>query len=82
MKIPMVDLQGQYQDLKEEIDPAILQALGETRFILGPNVQAFEEEATAYLGVNHAIRAHNTTSKTEMPAIFTSPAGILFMRAV
>ena len=61
MKIPMVDLKGQYQDLKEEIDPAILQALGETRFILGPNVQAFDEEVAAYLGVRHAISCANGT---------------------
>lgn len=61
MKIPMVDLQGQYQDLKDEIDPAILQALGETRFILGPNVQAFDGEAAAYLGTRHAISCANGT---------------------
>ncbi len=55
MKIPMVDLKGQYQALQPEIDSAVLQALGETRFILGPNVQAFEAEAAAYLGVRHAL---------------------------
>ena len=61
MKIPMVDLQGQYQNLSDEINPALLQALGETRFILGPNVQAFDEEAAAYLGVRHAISCANGT---------------------
>ena len=55
MQIPMVDLKGQYESLKSEIDAAMLQALGETRFILGPNVQAFEQEAAEYLGVNNAI---------------------------
>ena len=45
MNIPMVDLKGQYESLKAEIDSAILQALSETRFILGPNVQAFDQEA-------------------------------------
>ena len=45
MQIPMVDLKGQYLSLKSEIDAAMLEALGETRFILGPNVQAFEQEA-------------------------------------
>jgi len=61
MNIPMVDLKGQYHSLKTEIDTAILQALGETRFILGPNVQAFDEEAAAYLGVNHAISCASGT---------------------
>lgn len=61
MKIPMVDLKGQYESLKSEIDAAMLQALGETRFILGPNVQAFDQEAAAHLGVNHAISCANGT---------------------
>jgi UDP-N-acetyl-3-dehydro-alpha-D-glucosamine 3-aminotranferase len=55
MNIPMVDLHGQYLTLKDEIDGALLQALSETRFILGPNVQAFEQETAEYLGVKHAV---------------------------
>lgn len=55
MHIPMVDLKGQYQTLKPEIDAAIIRALGETHYILGPNVQAFERETADYLGVKHAI---------------------------
>ncbi len=61
MKIPMVDLKGQYLSLKSEIDAALLDALAETRFILGPNVQAFEAEAAEYLGVDHAISCANGT---------------------
>ena len=55
MNIPMVDLKGQYLTLKDEIDAALLDALAATQFILGPNVQAFEQEAAAYLGVEHAV---------------------------
>lgn len=55
MSIPMVDLKGQYQTLKSEIDTAILEALGNTQYILGPNVQAFEKEAAEHLGVKHAV---------------------------
>jgi dTDP-4-amino-4,6-dideoxygalactose transaminase len=61
MNIPMVDLKGQYESLKSEIDAALLQALGETRFILGPNVQAFEQETAAYLGVKHAVSCASGT---------------------
>ena len=61
MKIPMVDLKGQYASLKAEIDAALLDALAETRFILGPNVQAFDAEAAEYLGVRHAISCANGT---------------------
>lgn len=59
--IPMVDLKGQYHALKDDIDRGLLQALDETRFILGPNVQAFEQETAAYLGVKHAISCASGT---------------------
>ncbi len=57
----MVDLKGQYEALKSEIDAAVIQALGETRYILGPNVQAFEKETADYLGVKHALGCANGT---------------------
>lgn len=66
MKIPMVDLKGQYQSLQGEIDAAILQALGETRFILGPNVQSFDAECAEYLGVNHAISCASGTDALQL----------------
>lgn len=57
----MVDLKRQYLDLKAEIDDAVLKALEATQFILGPNVQKFEEEAAHYLGVKHAVALANGT---------------------
>ncbi len=53
--IPMVDLKNQYQRLKPEIDAELAKVLESAHFILGPNVQAFEQEAAEYLGVKHAI---------------------------
>ena len=61
MNIPMVDLKGQYESLRHEIDDAILQSLAETRYILGPNVQAFDREAADYLGARHAISCASGT---------------------
>ncbi len=61
MRIPMVDLAGQYRDLQSELQPAMLAALQAAQFILGPNVQAFEKEAAEYLGVKHAISCANGT---------------------
>ncbi len=53
--IPMVDLKAQYAEIKDEIEAGFAQTLDSCAFILGPNVQAFEKEAAAYLGVKHAI---------------------------
>ena len=61
MQIPMVDLQIQYQQLKAEIDRAIAGVLDTSYFILGPQGQAFEAEAAAYLGVKHAIGVSSGT---------------------
>lgn len=57
----MVDLAAQYRELQPQLEPALLQALQATQFILGPHVQAFEKEAAAYLGVKHAITCANGT---------------------
>ena len=55
LNIPMVDLKGQYLNLKKEIDAGIAEVLDSTSFILGPNVQTLEKEVAAYCGVKHAI---------------------------
>lgn len=61
MNIPMVDLKQQYHSLKKDIDQALAEVLESTHFILGPNVQAFEKEAAAYLGVQHAVACASGT---------------------
>ena len=73
MNIPMVDLKGQYETLKQEIDEAVLEALSATQFILGPNVQAFEQEAADYLGVSHAV---GCASGTDALHLALAAAGI------
>ncbi len=53
--IPMVNLKAQYAEIKSEIEQGMNEVLESCAFIMGPNVQAFEQEAAAYLGVSHAI---------------------------
>jgi dTDP-4-amino-4,6-dideoxygalactose transaminase len=61
MSIPMLDLKGEYELLRGEIEPAVLAALAACQYIGGPNVKAFESEAAAYAGVKHAIACANGT---------------------
>ncbi|AFZ46820.1 DegT/DnrJ/EryC1/StrS aminotransferase [Cyanobacterium stanieri PCC 7202] len=61
MKIPILDLQLQYQQLKSEIDGAIALVLESTQFVLGPEVQKLEQEIASFLGVNHAIGVNSGT---------------------
>lgn len=51
----MVNLKAQYAEIKDEIEQGMAQTIENCSFILGPNVQAFEQEAADYLGVKHAI---------------------------
>ena len=60
-QIPLVDVKAQYAPLLDELKERIAEVLDSGRFILGPNVSAFEEEAAAYLGVAHAIGVANGT---------------------
>jgi dTDP-4-amino-4,6-dideoxygalactose transaminase len=59
--IPLVDVRAQYAPLQEELERRIGEVLRSGRFILGPEVQAFEREAAAYLGVQEAIGVGNGT---------------------
>ncbi len=53
--IPFSDLKLQYLSLKEELDASIQRVLDSGWFILGQEVDAFEEEFAAYVGARHAV---------------------------
>jgi dTDP-4-amino-4,6-dideoxygalactose transaminase len=59
--VPLIDLHAQYAPLREEILAAIARVCDRQRFILGPEVEAFEREIAAYLGVRHAIGVSSGT---------------------
>ena len=55
MRIPFVDLKGQYQGIKEEVLAGIGESLEGMQLFLGKNVQAFESEFATYCGTEFAI---------------------------
>ena len=57
----MLDLKAEYALLRDEIEPAVMEALAACQYIGGPNVKAFEAEAAAYAGVKHAISCASGT---------------------
>jgi UDP-2-acetamido-2-deoxy-ribo-hexuluronate aminotransferase len=66
MSIQMVDLQTQYEDIKAEVDAAILECVGSTWFIGGPNVNAFKENLAEYLDVKNVIPCANGTDALQI----------------
>ncbi|MCG8579760.1 MAG: DegT/DnrJ/EryC1/StrS family aminotransferase [Bacteroidales bacterium] len=66
MKIQMVDLKGQYQAIKEEIDAAIQSVIENTAFINGPEVKDFAKQLAEYNGCNYAIPCANGTDALQI----------------
>jgi dTDP-4-amino-4,6-dideoxygalactose transaminase len=59
--IPLVDVRAQYAPILGELKDRLAEVVDSGRFILGPNVQAFEQEAAAELGLAHAVGVANGT---------------------
>lgn len=53
--VPLLDLKPQYHALKAEIDAAIARVVESQAFILGPEVECFEQGIADYCGVSHAV---------------------------
>ncbi|MBV9181723.1 MAG: DegT/DnrJ/EryC1/StrS family aminotransferase [Acidobacteria bacterium] len=59
--IPLIDLQRQYADIREEVLAAIERVCRSQHFILGTEVEALEAEIAAYLGVRTAVACASGT---------------------
>ncbi len=65
-KISMVDLKGQYEKIKPEIDKAIGDVINSTAFINGPAVKEFQLALENYLSVKHVIPCANGTDALQI----------------
>jgi dTDP-4-amino-4,6-dideoxygalactose transaminase len=65
-KIHMVDLQGQYQKIKNEVDSAMQRIIDSASFVKGPEVKDFEKELASYLGVRNVIACANGTDALQV----------------
>lgn len=62
----MVDLSGQYQTIKDQVNRSIANILETTAFINGPEVHAFQKELEDYLGAKHVIPCANGTDALQI----------------
>jgi UDP-2-acetamido-2-deoxy-ribo-hexuluronate aminotransferase len=65
-KIQMVDLNGQYRKIKDEVDHAVLDVIESAAFINGPAVKQFQNDLETYLGTKHVIPCANGTDALQV----------------
>jgi len=65
-KIQMVDLKGQFDKIKDEVNASIQEVLETTAFINGPKVHQFQKNLEDYLGVKHVIPCANGTDALQI----------------
>ncbi len=65
-KIQMVDLQTQYQQIKQEIDRGIQEVIDSAAFIKGSKVVDFQHNLEQYTGAKHVIPVGNGTDALQI----------------
>src|ERR1700728_3500669 len=68
MPVPLFDTETPLADLRPTILERVTEVIAAGRFILGPEVKAFEQELAAYVGVGHAIGVGNGTDAITIAA--------------
>ncbi|MCX6550707.1 MAG: DegT/DnrJ/EryC1/StrS family aminotransferase, partial [Acidobacteria bacterium] len=53
--VPFVDLAAHHAPIKDQIQTAVANVVSHGKYILGPEVEAFEKGFAAMIGVKHAI---------------------------
>ena len=66
MNVPFLDLAAQQAEIIDEVLPVWRRQLGDAAFIGGSEVDAFEREYAAYIGVGHVIGVSNGTDALEL----------------
>ena len=66
MKVPLVDLAAQHQEIADEIAPQLQDVLECGAFIGGPAVAEFEQEYAKFVGVEHVVGVGNGTDALEL----------------
>src|SRR5262249_34623299 len=61
VRVPSLDLKAQYAHIRADVQAAVQRVLESQRFILGPEVEAFERELAAYCGAAHAVGVSSGT---------------------
>lgn len=73
VRIPLVDVKRQHRALSPELTAAFQRVLQSSRYILGEEVERFEQEVAEYLGVPHSV---GVSSGTDALMVAMSALGV------
>ena len=59
MSVPFLDLRPVHDELREELEAAMRRVIASSRYILGPEVEAFEQEFASFCGARHCVGVAN-----------------------
>src|SRR5271168_2231652 len=62
IKVPLLDLQSEYAELRDEILPALDRVCKTASFVQGPEVEAFEREFADFCGIKHCVALSSGTA--------------------
>ena len=65
-KLQMVDLQTQYEFIKDQVDSSVIEIFKRGTFINGPSVKEFQTELEEYLNIKHVIPCANGTDALQI----------------
>ncbi|MBZ9629241.1 DegT/DnrJ/EryC1/StrS family aminotransferase [Salegentibacter sp. LM13S] len=65
-KIQMVDLKGQYEGIKDQVNTSFQEVIENAAFINGPEVQQFQKDLEDYLQVKNVIPCGNGTDALQI----------------
>jgi dTDP-4-amino-4,6-dideoxygalactose transaminase len=67
VSVPLLDLQAQFQAIRESVMPALLEVIERQQFIMGPEVSRLEEAVAGLTGARHAVACASGTDALLIP---------------
>jgi dTDP-4-amino-4,6-dideoxygalactose transaminase len=61
MQVPLLDLRPQHEGIRDEIIAAVTDVIDSTRYIMGPELERFEEAVAEYSGCKYALGVSSGT---------------------
>ncbi|UTT69580.1 DegT/DnrJ/EryC1/StrS family aminotransferase [Arthrobacter sp. DNA4] len=66
IRVPLVDLPAQQEEIREELEPQLMDIMARAAFVGGKEVELFEQQYAEFLGARHCIGSANGTDALEM----------------